>query len=105
MAVSFRWCVAAARCRAVADRGRGALRRGAARKGTRAAWFERRLRRSPVYDRYALRPGARIAGPAIIEEREATTVIPPGDSVTVDATARSRSTSALAAAPAARVTA
>ncbi|MGI9425849.1 MAG: hydantoinase B/oxoprolinase family protein [Hyphomicrobiaceae bacterium] len=37
-----------------------------------------------VYDRYALRPGATIDGPAIIEEREATTVVPEGAIVGVD---------------------
>lgn len=40
-----------------------------------------------VYDRYALRPGARVPGPAIVEERESTVVIPPGWSGTVDAAA------------------
>jgi N-methylhydantoinase A/oxoprolinase/acetone carboxylase beta subunit len=38
----------------------------------------------PVYDRYALRPGEAITGPAFIEEREATFVIGVGDRVTVD---------------------
>ncbi len=33
---------------------------------------------TPVYDRYALGPGVRLAGPAIVEERESTTVIGPG---------------------------
>lgn len=37
-----------------------------------------------VYDRYMLFPGARIIGPAIIEERESTTVIIPGDIGIVD---------------------
>jgi len=37
-----------------------------------------------VLDRYALAPGARIAGPALVEERESTTVIPPGASAQVD---------------------
>jgi 5-oxoprolinase (ATP-hydrolysing) len=32
---------------------------------------------TPVYDRYALEVGDVIPGPAIIEEREATTVIAP----------------------------
>jgi N-methylhydantoinase A len=32
---------------------------------------------TPAYDRYRLFPGAEIGGPAIIEERESTTVIPP----------------------------
>jgi N-methylhydantoinase A len=31
-----------------------------------------------VHDRYALRPGLPVAGPAIVEERESTFVIPPG---------------------------
>ena len=39
----------------------------------------------PVYDRYRLRPGARFAGPAIVEERESTTVVGPGDLLEVDA--------------------
>ena len=39
-----------------------------------------------VYDRYALQAGDRISGPAIVEEREATTVIPPGDTVEIEIT-------------------
>ena len=38
----------------------------------------------PVFDRYALAPGAEVAGPAIVEERESTTVLPPGTTATVD---------------------
>ena len=38
-----------------------------------------------VYDRDALRPGSRFTGPAIVEERESTTVVGPGAVVTVDA--------------------
>jgi N-methylhydantoinase A len=38
----------------------------------------------PVYDRYALTPGSRFAGPAIVEERESTAVIGPGALVAVD---------------------
>jgi N-methylhydantoinase A/oxoprolinase/acetone carboxylase beta subunit len=38
-----------------------------------------------VYDRYHLRPGERIVGPAIVEERESTTILGPGDALTVDA--------------------
>jgi 5-oxoprolinase (ATP-hydrolysing) len=38
-----------------------------------------------VYDRYALRPDDKIVGPAIVEERGSTTVVPPGDSLFVDA--------------------
>ena len=39
---------------------------------------------TPVYDRYSLRAGARFNGPAIIEERESTTVVGPGASISVD---------------------
>ncbi|HEX9524027.1 MAG TPA: hydantoinase B/oxoprolinase family protein [Reyranella sp.] len=58
---------------------------GAALKGHRPAYFDGKFHDTPVYDRYALAPGRTVPGPAIIEEREATTVIAPGDSVTVDA--------------------
>jgi len=37
-----------------------------------------------VYDRYALAPGEELTGPAIIEERESTTVLPPGVRAMVD---------------------
>src|SRR5208282_6739221 len=76
-----------------------------ATKTTRPAWFDGGFIDTPVYDRYALTAGMRLAGPAIIEERESTTVIPPGDSVTVDATGSLRIAIGLAAAPAARITA
>jgi N-methylhydantoinase A/acetone carboxylase, beta subunit len=39
---------------------------------------------TPVYDRYSLAPGAAFTGPAIIEERESTTVAGPGARVRVD---------------------
>ena len=57
-----------------------------ARKGTRRAFFPetRGYADTPVYDRYALAPGASLSGPAIVEERESTTVIPPGVVATVD---------------------
>lgn len=38
----------------------------------------------PVFDRYALRPGQAIAGPAIIEEMESTTVVGPDSAIRVD---------------------
>ncbi|MCC6716347.1 MAG: hydantoinase B/oxoprolinase family protein [Acetobacteraceae bacterium] len=77
---------------------------GPARKGSRPAWFGQGFVATPVHDRYALAPGTTLAGPAIIEEREATTVIAPGDSVTVDATGTLRIAIAVAAQPAARIT-
>ncbi len=55
-------------------------------KGTRPAYFPEydAFRDTPVYDRYLLRPGDEIAGPAIIEERESTAVIGPGGDIGVD---------------------
>jgi N-methylhydantoinase A len=38
----------------------------------------------PVYDRYRLTAGLTLAGPAIVEERESTSVLPPGTVATVD---------------------
>ena len=58
---------------------------GARRKGTRPAWFGGQFVDTVVYDRYALAEGDHIQGPAIIEERESTTVVAPGDSAVVDA--------------------
>ncbi len=77
---------------------------GAARKGTRRAWFGEGFVETAVYDRYALTPGSTVAGPAIIEEREATTIVGPGDDVSVDATGTLRIRIAVAAAPSARIT-
>jgi N-methylhydantoinase A len=55
-------------------------------KATRKAYFPeaRGYVDTPVYDRYALTPGAVFAGPAIVEERESTTVVGPGARVRVD---------------------
>src|SRR5207248_696411 len=55
-------------------------------KGRRRAWFPetRGWTECAVYDRYALAPGSRLNGPAIVEERESTSVLPPGTSATVD---------------------
>ncbi len=77
---------------------------GEALKGRRAAFFSNGFIDTPVYDRYALGRGAVIAGPAIIEEREATTVILPGDTARVDASGALAIDIALPAAPAALVT-
>jgi len=76
----------------------------AARKGLRRAFFDGTFIETPVYDRYALREGIEIAGPAIVEEREATTVVAPGDRLTVDATGSLRLAIAVAATCAARIT-
>jgi N-methylhydantoinase A len=55
-------------------------------KGYRQAYFDATApTNTPVIDRYALRPGDAVAGPAIIEERESTCVLRPGDRAVVDA--------------------
>ncbi len=58
----------------------------AAVKGTRPAWFPEAggFAATPVYDRYALRPGQTFEGPAIVEERESTAVLGPGARIRVD---------------------
>ncbi|MCR9072007.1 MAG: hydantoinase/oxoprolinase family protein [Alphaproteobacteria bacterium] len=51
----------------------------------RAVWFEGAEHHTPVYDRAALAPGHRFVGPAIVDQLDATTVVHPGDTVSVDA--------------------
>jgi N-methylhydantoinase A len=55
-------------------------------KGRRRAYFPEThgYVDCPVYDRYALAAGMTFSGPAIVEERESTTVIPPGMTAVVD---------------------
>jgi N-methylhydantoinase A len=57
----------------------------AAFSGRRKAWFGGRFRDAPTYRRAALLAGNRIGGPALIEEHASTTVLMPGDRLTVDA--------------------
>jgi N-methylhydantoinase A len=51
---------------------------------TRRVVFAGAPRETRVYDRTCLQPGDCFEGPAIVEERSATTVIPPGHRVQVD---------------------
>ena len=61
--------------------GRAIPRRGDIRQAlleSRKAWFaESGFTATPVYDRERLPAGCRIAGPAIIEQMDTTTVVPP----------------------------
>jgi len=58
---------------------------GKARKGERKVWFEgARAVLSALYERDELDPGAVIAGPAVVEQLDATTAIPPGWRAVVD---------------------
>ena len=61
-------------------------RRDGAVKGTRSVYAPEtgRLVEATVYDRYALKPGDTIEGPAVIEEQEATTILPADGEATVD---------------------
>ena len=58
----------------------------AAQKGSRPAYFPEQdgYVDCPVYDRYLLANGSQLKGPALVEERESTLVIGPGNVVTVD---------------------
>jgi N-methylhydantoinase A len=49
-----------------------------ARKERRPVYFSGRFRDTAVYERSRLPGGARLAGPAIVEEGGSTTVVPPG---------------------------
>jgi N-methylhydantoinase A len=75
--------------RRAAPRGRAELVRGAVKDALvdrRKAWFpETGFVATPVYDRERLPGGCRIAGPAIVEQMDATTVVPPGALVRCDA--------------------
>jgi N-methylhydantoinase A len=59
---------------------------GEARRGERNTYFPEagEFVACAVYDRYALRPGQAIAGPALVQERESTVVVGPGGSAQKD---------------------
>jgi N-methylhydantoinase A/oxoprolinase/acetone carboxylase beta subunit len=63
---------------------RGASDARPAIKATRQVWFPGGYRDTSIYDRDRLSPGMTFEGPAIVEEREATSVIWPGDRAEVD---------------------
>ena len=59
---------------------------GGAHKGEREVYFgpDKGFIKTAVYNRYALEPGSVFEGPSIFEERESTTVIPPGATSRID---------------------
>ncbi len=64
------------------------MTRGNARQAIvkqRRVLFDGHASRAPVYDRAKLRPGDAFAGPAIVAEYSATTVLPPGCRARIDA--------------------
>jgi N-methylhydantoinase A len=66
--------------------GRLALRDAAtpARKSVRPVYFGDGFVDTPVYDRASLPPGYRLVGPTVVEEFGSTTVVFPGQTLTVD---------------------
>ena len=59
---------------------------GSSRKGARPVYFPERggFVDCPVYDRYLLGGHAMVTGPAVVEERETTVILLPGDRAAVD---------------------
>jgi N-methylhydantoinase A len=55
-------------------------------KGTRGVYFSenRGFVDCPVYERYALSPGVTMQGPAVVEERESTTIVGPAATACID---------------------
>ena len=54
-------------------------------KGTRSVFFEDRFRDFNLYERDRLLYGNELTGPAIVEQRDSTTLVLPGQKATVDA--------------------
>jgi N-methylhydantoinase A len=52
--------------------------------GARNVWFDGSMRETKIYDRAALSVGAKLEGPVIVEEFGSTTVVFPGQQLTVD---------------------
>jgi N-methylhydantoinase A len=67
---------------ALAPRGGGTAQ--AARRGARPVWFAGAFHDTTVYDRLTLPVGARIDGPAILEQPDATTVVDPDLAARID---------------------
>jgi N-methylhydantoinase A len=77
--------VAAPKYRPAAVRVRACAAPASAVKGMRPVYFDaRRAVRAVLYERGRLPPGARLQGPAIVEQFDATTAVPPGWSGAVD---------------------
>jgi N-methylhydantoinase A len=62
----------------------GGQRAGLSPRGARPVWFDDGFVDTPVYHRGQFAPGNRLTGPAIIEETESTTVVPPDFGLLVD---------------------
>ena len=62
----------------------GSADSAAARRGERPLLFERGWLPSIIYERDRLGAGARLVGPAVVQEPDASTLVPPGWSLSVD---------------------
>lgn len=79
------WQVVVAGPTPVLDLARGAGGGGVAVTGRRPAWFpDLGFVETPLVDRARLGPGDRLRGPALVEERESTLVLPPGTEAVCD---------------------
>jgi N-methylhydantoinase A/oxoprolinase/acetone carboxylase beta subunit len=69
----------------VAVGGRPGAHAGEARKGERPVWFPGESKPCPsgIYERSLLAMGERVVGPAVIEQEDSTTLVPPGWQATV----------------------
>ena len=78
--------IAAGRLRQPATRPGEPRKSGKAEAASRRdVWFApEAAQTTPVYDRATLMPGDTIAGPAIVEQLDSTTLLFPGDRATVD---------------------
>ncbi len=83
---ALNWRLTAAGPRPSVKISAGSGGKGSGYKGERKVWLPEAggLRPCPVFDRYRLRPGEILEGPAVVEERESTAVIGPGRIVVDD---------------------
>jgi N-methylhydantoinase A len=56
----------------------------AARSGSRKVWFDGAFVEAPIYEHAKLRPGNRVRGPAVVEGKNTTLPLHPGQELSVD---------------------
>ncbi len=81
--VNFRLTAVGATAKPSLSRPRSDRTAAEARRAERPVFFDGRFVTSPIYERERLARGARLSGPAIVEEMGATTVVPPAWSAAV----------------------
>ena len=77
------WRVTAIGRTATAAASAGVAAGNGAAPGSRAGYFDGAWVAMAIHDGAALRPGATVAGPAVIESATTTILVPPGDRLTV----------------------